>query len=179
MARIAGVDLPRNKRIEVALTYIYGIGHTTAKSIVKISRLDPDLRVEKLTDEQVASLRNVIDQNYKVEGALRTENNNTWRDIHISLYCGLVAAGATTVRTFLLPRPYMSVTNAGEVGDFDYGQYTVNAMASAAYTATITPSEAFTRTMQGVPFPIVWVRFAVKGNQNIYVYSIRVKEDGI
>ena len=90
MARIAGVDLPRSKRIEVALTYIFGIGHSTAKNIIQISKVDPDLRVEKLTDEQVASLRNVIEQNVKVEGALRTENNmNIKRLIDIGSYRGL------------------------------------------------------------------------------------------
>jgi len=75
LARIAGVDLPRNKRIEIALTYIFGIGHSAAKKVIEISRVDPDIRVNNLTDEQVASLRNVIEQNYKVEGALRTEYN--------------------------------------------------------------------------------------------------------
>lgn len=90
MARIAGVDLPRSKRIEVALTYIFGIGHSTAKKIIQISKVDPDLRVDKLTDEQVASLRNVIEQNVKVEGTLRTENNmNIKRLIDIGSYRGL------------------------------------------------------------------------------------------
>jgi len=90
LARIAGVDLPRSKRIEVALTYIYGIGHTTAKKIIKISKVDPDIRVNKLTDEQIASLRNVIEQNHKVEGALRTEYNmNIKRLIDIGSYRGL------------------------------------------------------------------------------------------
>ena len=90
MARIAGVDLPRNKRIEVALTYIFGIGHTTAKKIIAESKVNPDIRVNKLTDEQIASLRNVIEQNYKVEGALRTEYNmNIKRLIDIGSYRGL------------------------------------------------------------------------------------------
>lgn len=90
MARIAGVDLPRSKRIEVALTYIYGIGHTTAKQIIEISKVNPDIRVNKLTDEQIASLRNVIEQNHKVEGALRTEcNMNIKRLIDIGSYRGL------------------------------------------------------------------------------------------
>lgn len=90
MARVAGVDLPREKRVEVALTYIYGIGHSTAKKIIEISRVDPDTRVHKLTDGQVADLRKVIEQNYKVEGALRTETNmNIKRLIDIGSYRGL------------------------------------------------------------------------------------------
>jgi len=90
LARIAGVDLPRNKRIEAALTYIYGIGHSAAGKIIEISRVDPDIRVNNLTDEQVASLRNVIEQDYKVEGALRTEYNmNIKRLIDIGSYRGL------------------------------------------------------------------------------------------
>ncbi|MCP4581619.1 MAG: 30S ribosomal protein S13 [candidate division Zixibacteria bacterium] len=90
MARIAGVDLPRNKRIEVALTYIFGIGHTTASRIIKSSKVDPDIRVTNLTDEQIASLRNVIEQTCKVEGTLRTEiNMNIKRLIDIGSYRGL------------------------------------------------------------------------------------------
>ena len=90
MARIAGVDLPRNKRIEVALTYIFGIGHTSARKIIETSKVDPDIRVNKLTDEQIASLRNVIEQSFKVEGALRTEiNMNIKRLIDIGSYRGL------------------------------------------------------------------------------------------
>jgi small subunit ribosomal protein S13 len=90
LARIAGVDLPREKRVEVALTYIYGIGYSTAKKIIEISKVDPDIRVYKLTDEQVADLRKVIEQNYKVEGALRTEvNMNIKRLIDIGSYRGL------------------------------------------------------------------------------------------
>ena len=90
MARIAGVDLPRNKRIEVALTYIFGIGHTAAGKIIEASKVDPNIRVTNLTDEQIASLRNVIEQNFKVEGALRTEiNMNIKRLIDIGSYRGL------------------------------------------------------------------------------------------
>jgi small subunit ribosomal protein S13 len=90
LARIAGVDLPRNKRIEVALTYIFGIGHTSARKIIKISGVNPDIRVNKLTDDQIASLRSVIEQNYKVEGSLRTEiNMNIKRLIDIGSYRGL------------------------------------------------------------------------------------------
>jgi small subunit ribosomal protein S13 len=90
LARIAGVDLPRNKRIEVALTYIFGIGHTAAGKIIQASKVDPSIRVNNLTDEQIASLRNVIEQNFKVEGALRTEiNMNIKRLIDIGSYRGL------------------------------------------------------------------------------------------
>ncbi len=90
MARIAGVDLPRNKRIEVAITYIFGIGHSSAKKIIQESKVNPDIRVNKLTDEQVASIRNVIEQSFKVEGALRTEYNmNIKRLIDIGSYRGL------------------------------------------------------------------------------------------
>jgi len=90
LARIAGVDLPRNKRIEVALTYIFGIGHTAAGKIIKASKVDPNIRVTNLTDEQIASLRGVIEQNFKVEGALRTEiNMNIKRLIDIGSYRGL------------------------------------------------------------------------------------------
>ena len=67
MARIAGVDLPNNKRIEVALTYIYGIGPTLAHKIMQDSGLDPDVRVFKLTDEEIARLRTIIEKNYKIE----------------------------------------------------------------------------------------------------------------
>lgn len=90
MARIAGVDLPRNKRIEIALTYIFGIGHTAAGKIIEASKVDPNIRVNNLTDEQIASLRNVIEQSFKVEGALRTEiNMNIKRLIDIGSYRGL------------------------------------------------------------------------------------------
>ena len=90
MARIAGVDLPRTKRIEVALTYIFGIGHTTAKKIIETSGIDPSIRVQKLTDDQIAKLRSVIEQKFKVEGALRTEiNMNIKRLIDIGSYRGL------------------------------------------------------------------------------------------
>jgi len=73
MARIAGVDLPRNKRIDVALTYIYGIGWNRSRSTLIGTRIDPTIRVHDLEDEQVARIRLYIDENYKVEGALRAE----------------------------------------------------------------------------------------------------------
>ena len=71
MARISGVDLPREKRIEIGLTYVYGIGRTSAKKILEETGIDPDTRVKDLTDAQEAALREVIDKNYTVEGDLR------------------------------------------------------------------------------------------------------------
>jgi len=73
LARIAGVDLPQNKRLEIALTYIYGIGKSTAMKILKDTGIDPAKKVKDLTNEEVAKLRKEIENNYKVEGALRTE----------------------------------------------------------------------------------------------------------
>ena len=73
MARIAGVDLPKNKRIEIALQYVYGIGPSRAKKIVKEVGFDSTLRTDALTDEQVAQLRTVIESSFKVEGDLRRE----------------------------------------------------------------------------------------------------------
>ena len=73
MARIAGIDLPREKRIEIGLTYIYGIGRKSANEILKLANVDPDTRVKDLTDEQEAALREVIDKNYTIEGDLRRE----------------------------------------------------------------------------------------------------------
>ena len=71
MARISGVDLPREKRIEIGLTYVYGIRRTSAKKILEETGIDPDTRVKDLTDAQEAALREVIDKNYTVEGDLR------------------------------------------------------------------------------------------------------------
>lgn len=73
MARIAGVDLPRNKRLEVGLTYIYGVGRARAAVIMKEGGFDKSLRTDALTDEQVAKIRSIIDKNFKVEGDLRRE----------------------------------------------------------------------------------------------------------
>lgn len=73
MARIAGVDLPRNKRVEVALQYIYGIGKTRAVDILEEAGFDKQLRTDALTDEQVAKLRSIIERSFKVEGDLRRE----------------------------------------------------------------------------------------------------------
>ncbi len=73
MARISGVDLPRDKRIEIGLTYIYGIGRKSAKDILVKAGIDPDIRVKDLTDDQEAALRDVIDKGYTIEGDLRRE----------------------------------------------------------------------------------------------------------
>ena len=73
MARIAGIDLPREKRIEIGLTYIYGIGRKSASDILKLAGVDPDTRVKDLTEAQEAALRDVIDKNYTIEGDLRRE----------------------------------------------------------------------------------------------------------
>jgi len=73
VARIAGVDIPPNKRVEIALTYIYGIGPSTSRQIVHDSRLNPSARVKDLTEEEVNHLREIIDKDYKVEGDLRRE----------------------------------------------------------------------------------------------------------
>jgi small subunit ribosomal protein S13 len=90
MARIEGVDLPRNKRIEVALTYIYGIGHTRASRIIAESRVSPDIRVKDLTEAEVGALRDFISKNYKVEGDLRREvQMNIKRLVEIGCYRGL------------------------------------------------------------------------------------------
>ena len=73
MARIAGIDLPRDKRIEIGLTYIYGIGRKSALDILALAKVDPDIRVKDLTEDQEAALRDVIDKNYTIEGDLRRE----------------------------------------------------------------------------------------------------------
>ncbi len=90
MARIAGVDLPRGKRIEIALTYIYGIGRTRAREIVEACGVDPDRRTHDLSDDDVNRLRRAIEGRYKVEGALRTEvSMNIKRLMDIGCYRGL------------------------------------------------------------------------------------------
>lgn len=73
MARIAGIDLPREKRIEIGLTYIYGIGRKSAQDILKEAGVDGDIRVKDLTEDQESALREVIDKNYTIEGDLRRE----------------------------------------------------------------------------------------------------------
>jgi small subunit ribosomal protein S13 len=90
MARIAGVDLPRGKRIEIALTYIYGIGRTRAGEILDLCGVDPDRRTQDLSDDDVNRLRKAIESNLKVEGALRTEvSMNIKRLMDIGCYRGL------------------------------------------------------------------------------------------
>ena len=90
MARIAGVDLPRDKRVEIGLTSIYGIGHTTAARIVAQARIDPNTRIHQLTEEQVNQLRSIIETSYKVEGSLRSEvNMNIKRLMDVGCYRGL------------------------------------------------------------------------------------------
>ena len=90
MARIAGVDLPRNKRIEVGLTYIFGIGHSTARNILAETGVNGDVRVYQLSDDDVNKLRRVIENHYKVEGSLRTETSmNVKRLMDIGCYRGM------------------------------------------------------------------------------------------
>jgi len=90
MARIAGIDIPREKRVEVALTYIFGIGPATAKRVLTVTRVDPDTRVKNLTEDEVGRLREVIDRTVKVEGDLRREvDMNIKRLIEIGSYRGL------------------------------------------------------------------------------------------
>jgi small subunit ribosomal protein S13 len=89
MARIAGVDLPRDKRVEVGLTYIYGIGPSTSQKILAQTDISPDTRVRVLTEEEIARLREYIDREYRVEGDLRREVNlNIKRLIEIGCYRG-------------------------------------------------------------------------------------------
>jgi small subunit ribosomal protein S13 len=90
MARIAGVDIPREKRLEISLTYIFGIGRTTSRLVCDQNRISPDTRVRDLTDEEVARLRSWIDANLKVEGDLRREvQGHIKRKMEIGSYQGL------------------------------------------------------------------------------------------
>ena len=90
MARIAGIDLPREKRIEIGLTYIFGIGRKSAKDILEMAGVNPDIRVKDLTEDQESALRDVIDKNYTIEGDLRREVAlNIKRLIEIGCYRGL------------------------------------------------------------------------------------------
>ena len=89
MARIAGVDLPRDKRVEIGLTYIYGIGLTLSKEILEKTGINPDTRVRDLTEDEVAKIRAILDEDYKVEGDLRREEAlNIKRLIEINSYRG-------------------------------------------------------------------------------------------
>jgi small subunit ribosomal protein S13 len=90
LARISGVDLPNAKRIETALTYIYGIGHTTAKKIIVKTGVDPNIRVKDLSEEDTGKLRQAIENDHKVEGSLRSElAMNVKRLMDIGCYRGL------------------------------------------------------------------------------------------
>ena len=90
MARIAGVDLPRTKRVEVALTYIYGIGLKTSQDIITRARVNPDTRVKDLTESEVSVLREIVEKQHKVEGDLRREVSlNIKRLVEIGAYRGL------------------------------------------------------------------------------------------
>ncbi len=89
MARIAGVDLPRNKRIEIALTYIYGIGLSHAKTIIQKTSIDSNTKVHELKDEEIVKLRSVLDSSYQIEGDLRRiESMNIKRLMEINSYKG-------------------------------------------------------------------------------------------
>ncbi|MCH3954270.1 MAG: 30S ribosomal protein S13 [Eubacterium sp.] len=90
MARIAGVDLPRDKRVEIGLTYIYGIGRTSAKKILEECGINPDTRVKDLTEDEAGKIRKVIDSEYMVEGDLRREvSMNIKRLMEIGSYRGI------------------------------------------------------------------------------------------
>lgn len=90
MARIAGVDLPREKRLEIALTYVYGMGRTRAKETLEATGVSPDLRVKDMTDSDLVALRDHIDANYKVEGDLRREvAADIRRKVEIGCYQGI------------------------------------------------------------------------------------------
>jgi small subunit ribosomal protein S13 len=90
VARIAGIDLPKNKRMQIALTYIYGIGRTSAKLILEEAGLDPDMNSDQLTEVDVAKIREVLDRSYKVEGDLRRDvTMNIKRLMDLGCYRGL------------------------------------------------------------------------------------------
>ena len=90
MARIEGVDLPRNKRVEVGLTYLFGVGPTRARAILSATKVSPDTRIKDLTEAEVSSIREYVSKNYKVEGDLRREVQvNIKRLIEIGSYRGL------------------------------------------------------------------------------------------
>ena len=90
MARIAGVDLPKNKRVEIGLTYIYGIGRSTSKKILEQAGIGLDTKTDQLGEDQVSAIRKIIDSEYKVEGELRTEvSMNIKRLMELGCYRGL------------------------------------------------------------------------------------------
>ena len=99
MARIAGVDLPKDKRIEIGLTYVYGIGRTSAKKILEMTGINPDTRVKDLTDEEEAKIRECIDHHFIVEGDLRREiSMNIKRLMDIGCYRGVRHRNGLPVR---------------------------------------------------------------------------------
>jgi len=124
MPRICGVDLPKGKRIEVALTYVYGIGRTLSNKILKMANISPDKRAKDLTEEEVSKLSAIIQNDYKVEGDLRREiSTNIKRLIDIGCYRGsrhkkgLPARGQrthTNARTRKGPRKTVGVTRKGK-----------------------------------------------------------------
>ena len=90
MARIAGVDLPKNKRVEIGLTYIYGIGKAVSRSILSKLNINPDTKVDKLSETEINSIRRIIDTDHKVEGELRTDiSMNIKRLMDLGCYRGL------------------------------------------------------------------------------------------
>lgn len=90
MARIAGIDLPSRKRLEIGLTYIFGIGLAVSREILKKTQIDPGKKIDQLTDEDVSKLRTIIESDYKVEGSLRADvNQNIRRLLEIKSYRGL------------------------------------------------------------------------------------------
>ena len=116
MARIAGIDLPREKRVEIALTYIFGIGRKSANDILKLANVNPDTRVKDLTEDQEAALRDVIDKNYTIEGDLRREVAlNIKRLTEIGCYRGM------RHRRGLPVRGQRTKTNAFSCLPFDIG----------------------------------------------------------
>ena len=105
MARIAGIDIPREKRVEIALTYIYGIGLPTSQKILAQANVNPDTRVRDLTEEQVNRLREIIDRRYKVEGDLRREVALNIKRLRRSARTAACATGATCPCAASAPRP--------------------------------------------------------------------------
>jgi len=124
VARISGVDLPRDKRVEIGLTYIYGIGLTTSKKIITEAGINPDTRVRDLSDSEVATLREFIDKNLRVEGDLRREvSQNIKRLMEIGCYRGLRHRKGlpvrgqrthTNARTRKGPRPQIGAKKKGK-----------------------------------------------------------------
>jgi small subunit ribosomal protein S13 len=99
LARIAGIDLPKNKKAYIGLTYIYGIGQSTARDILEKSKVDENKKIADLTEEEVAQIRSVMTADYKVEGALRSEvQQNVKRLMDIGCYRGLRHRRGLTVR---------------------------------------------------------------------------------